>query len=109
MPFRENKLTGRLRRLLQRTLLSQDPIPARYLLIRALDRRFGIVKTYQRKLDYGTIERAHYGHCMLQSAMLARKLGHSRMSCIEFGVNRRWNGTPYRHPKGTPLSGGFGR
>ncbi len=24
-------------------------------------------------------------------------------------VNRRWIGTPYRHPKGTPLSGGFGR
>jgi hypothetical protein len=86
MPFRENKLTGGLRKLLQRTLLSQDPIPARYLLIRALDRRFGIVKTYQRKLDHGTIERAHYGHCMLQSAMLARKLGHSRISCIEFGV-----------------------
>jgi hypothetical protein len=86
MPLRENKLTGGLRRLLQRTLLSQDPIPARYLLIRALDRRFGIVKTYQRKLDYGTIDRAHYGHCMLQSAMLARKLGHSRISCIEFGV-----------------------
>jgi hypothetical protein len=85
MPARENKLTGGLRRLL-RTLLSQDPIPARYLLIRALDRRFGIVKAYRRKLDYGTIDRAHYGHCMLQSAMLARKLGHSRISCIEFGV-----------------------
>ena len=25
------------------------------------------------------------------------------------GVNRRWIGTPYRHPKGTPLSGGFWR
>jgi hypothetical protein len=24
-------------------------------------------------------------------------------------VNRRWIGTPYRHPKGTPLSGEFGR
>ena len=24
-------------------------------------------------------------------------------------VNRRWIGTPYRHPKGTPLNGGFGR
>jgi hypothetical protein len=22
-------------------------------------------------------------------------------------VNRRWNGTPYRHPKGTPLIGVF--
>jgi hypothetical protein len=86
MPRHENKLSGGLRRFLQRTVFSQDPIPARYLLIRALDRRFGIVKTYQRKLDYGTIDRAHYGHCMLQSAMLARKLGHSRISCIEFGV-----------------------
>jgi hypothetical protein len=86
MSLRENRLTGGLRRSLQRNLLSQDPIPARYLLIRALDRRFGIVKTYQRKLDYGTIDRAHYGHCMLQSAMLARKLGYSRISCIEFGV-----------------------
>ena len=25
------------------------------------------------------------------------------------GVNRRWIGTPYRHPKGTPLSGEFWR
>jgi len=25
----------------------------------------------------------------------------------EFIVNRRWNGTPYRHPKGTPLIGVF--
>jgi transposase len=24
-------------------------------------------------------------------------------------VNRRWIGTPYRHPKGTPLSGELGR
>ena len=86
MRLRVNKLASSLRGLLQRKLLSQDPIPARYLILRALDRRFGIVKTYQRKLDYGTIERAHYGHCMLQSAMLARKLGHSRISCIEFGV-----------------------
>ncbi|WP_156438655.1 hypothetical protein [Bradyrhizobium valentinum] len=86
MPLPLNKLARRVRGLLQRKLFSQDPIPARYLILRALDRRFGIVKAYQRKLDYGTIERANYGHCMLQSAMLARKLGHSRISCIEFGV-----------------------
>jgi hypothetical protein len=24
-------------------------------------------------------------------------------------VNRRWIGTPYRHPKGTPLNGEFCR
>jgi hypothetical protein len=86
MPLPLKKLARRVRGLLQRKLFSQDPIPARYVILRALDRRFGIVKAYQRKLDYGTIERAHYGHCMLQSAMLARKLGHSRISCIEFGV-----------------------
>src|SRR6266516_3624982 len=27
----------------------------------------------------------------------------------DYCVNRRWIGTPYRHPKGTPLSGGFWR
>jgi hypothetical protein len=25
------------------------------------------------------------------------------------GVNRRWTGTPYRHSRGTPLNGEFGR
>ena len=28
---------------------------------------------------------------------------------LDVTVNRRWIGTPYRHPKGTPLSGEFGR
>jgi hypothetical protein len=44
MPLRKNKLTGALRRLLQRLLLSQGPMRARYRLIRALGRRFGFVK-----------------------------------------------------------------
>jgi len=86
MSHRENRLTGGLRGSLQGILFSQDPIPARYLLRRALNRLFRIVKAPQRKFDHGTIDRAHYGHCMLQSAMLARKLGYPRISCIEFGV-----------------------
>jgi hypothetical protein len=28
---------------------------------------------------------------------------------LETIVNRRWIGTPYRHPRGPPLSGGFWR
>ncbi len=37
-----------------------------------------------------------------------------RVFCLEVHtdrvtVNRRWIGTPYRHPKGTPLNGEFGR
>jgi hypothetical protein len=65
-------LASALRGLLQHKLFLQDPISARYLLLRALDRRYGIVKAYQRKLDYGLVERAHYGHCMLNAAILAR-------------------------------------
>jgi hypothetical protein len=82
--LRENNLTNRLRGALHRSL--HEPIPSRYLLLRALDRRFGLVKSYQSKLDYGTVDRVHYGHCMLQSATLARKLGYPRISSIEFGV-----------------------
>jgi hypothetical protein len=82
--LRENSLTQRFLGALRRCL--QEPIPSRYLLLRALDRRFGFVRSYQSKLDYGTVDRVHYGHCMLQSATLARKLGYPRISCIEFGV-----------------------
>ncbi|MCA1454150.1 hypothetical protein I6F35_13120 [Bradyrhizobium sp. BRP22] len=86
MRFPSKNLASALRGLVRRKLFLQDPIPTRYLLLRALDRRYGIVKSYQRKLDYGLVERAHYGHCMLHAAILARKLQHSRISCIEFGV-----------------------
>ena len=85
MQLSSKNLADSLRGLFKRKLF-EDPRPTRYLLLRALDRRFGIVKTYQSKLDYGLVERAHYGHCMLQAAILARKLQYSRISCIEFGV-----------------------
>ena len=29
--------------------------------------------------------------------------------CSDHVVNRRWTGTPYRHSRGTPLNGEFGR
>ena len=81
---------GRLRRSAVadslRNILFSEPIPARFHVLRALNRRFGLVKSYRRMLDYGMIERAYYGHCMLHAAMLARKLGHRRISSIEFGV-----------------------
>jgi len=81
---------GRLRRSAVadslRNILFSEPIPARFHVMRALNRRFGLVKSYRRMLDYGMIERAYYGHCMLHAAMLARKLGHRRISSIEFGV-----------------------
>ena len=43
-----------------------------------------MLTAWLRKLFRG--ERRHYKHCMLHAANLARKLGHRRISVIEFGV-----------------------
>lgn len=62
-----------------------EPVPLRFLALRWLDRRLGFLD-YQRKLNYGVLERPHFGHCLLRSATLASRLGHRRISAIEFGV-----------------------
>ena len=79
--LRGNAVTNSLR-----NFLFGEPIPARFHVMRALNRRFGFVRSYRRKLDFGMVEWPHYGHCMLHAAVLARKLGHRRVSSIEFGV-----------------------
>jgi hypothetical protein len=38
------------------------------------------------KMDMQLVERGHYAYCMLNAARLARSLGHTRISAIEFGV-----------------------
>ena len=38
------------------------------------------------RLDTQAIERPHYAYCMLRAADLGRRLGHDRISAIEFGV-----------------------
>ncbi len=62
-----------------------DPLPIRLLALRYLDRRFNFLP-YRAKLNWSAIERPHYGHGLLQAALLAKKLGHSRISAVEFGV-----------------------
>jgi len=37
-------------------------------------------------LDTQSIDRPHYAYCMLSAAELAKRLGHNRISAIEFGV-----------------------
>lgn len=59
--------------------------PLRFILLRYLDRRLNFLD-YRSKLNYGVLERPHFGHCLLHAALLARKLGHRRISAIEFGV-----------------------
>lgn len=63
----------------------REPVPARFLVLRWLDRRLNFF-TYPTKLEIGSIDRPHYGHGLLHAAMLARKLGHTAVSAIEFGV-----------------------
>ena len=63
----------------------REPIPARFIVLRWLDRHFDLF-TYSTKLEIGSIGRPHYGHGLLQAAILARKLGHSAVTAIEFGV-----------------------
>src|SRR5262245_58869061 len=61
------------------------PIPWRIRILALLSRRLGVFQ-YATKLKLHSIQRAEYGHCLLQAAHLARRLGHSRISAIEFGV-----------------------
>ena len=65
--------------------LFRVPIPLRYHIVRFVDRRLDFLP-YPLKLDYNTIERPWYGHCLLHAAKLARKLGYRQISAIEFGV-----------------------
>ena len=65
--------------------LFAEPIPIRYFALRFLDRRLNLL-SYAQKLRVGSIERPHYGYCMLEAAKLAAKLGHPAISVIEFGV-----------------------
>jgi hypothetical protein len=60
-------------------------IPLRYHVVRFFDRCLDFLP-YPLKLDFNTIERPWYGHCLLHAAKLARKLGHRQISAIEFGV-----------------------
>lgn len=62
-----------------------NPIPSRVMALRLFDKMFNILD-YEAKLKYSTILRPEYGHCMRHAALLARKLGHNRISVIEFGV-----------------------
>lgn len=92
-------MTARLRRLLQRATKEaadskrlgargiswRDTIPARFLLLRWLDRRFNVC-AYPTKLRFDLAGRPHYGHSLYHAAILARKLGHGAVTAIEFGV-----------------------
>lgn len=70
-------------RSLRRVL--REPVPARFLALRWLDRRLNLF-AYSTKIELGSVDRPNYGHGVLHAAILARKLGHKAITAIEFGV-----------------------
>ncbi len=53
-------------------------------LVRSSRRRYDFSPEFL--LDTQSIDRPHYAYCMLNAARLAQRLGHKRISAIEFGV-----------------------
>lgn len=65
-------------------LLLRHPAPLRTVAL-GLARRLKL-GSYQFHLYYNSLERPHYAYIMFEGAQLAKKLGLSRISVIEFGV-----------------------
>ena len=69
-------------RKLQRLIL--DPYPFRTIANKVIQ-RFGI-GSYEQRVRMGAVDRPHYGYCVYNAAVLAKKLGYKRISVLEFGV-----------------------
>ena len=63
----------------------REPVPLRFLIMRWLDRRFGLF-SYLTGLELGSVDHSWYGYPLLHSAWIARKLGYPRIAALEFGV-----------------------
>ncbi len=64
----------------QRSILA----PLSRLILRRLDPIFNFGIRF--KMDMQLLDRGHYAYCLMNAAILAKSLGHSRISAIEFGV-----------------------
>jgi hypothetical protein len=64
--------------------LFQEPYLIRSAMIRLIRKlRLG---SYEHRMRIGAIERPHYGYCVYQAALLAKKMNYQRISVLEFGV-----------------------
>jgi len=60
------------------------PYPLRTATLGAM-RKFDL-GSYERRVQLGAVQRPHYGYCVWNAALLARRLGVPKISVIEFGV-----------------------
>jgi hypothetical protein len=54
-------------------------------LLKEVAKRFRLF-SYETRIEHSAIDRPHYGYCVLRAAKLAKRLGHNKVSVIEFGV-----------------------
>lgn len=59
--------------------------PIRAKISKEIVKRFSLFP-YEIRVEHSAIDRPHYGYCVLQAAKLAKRLGHKKISIIEFGV-----------------------
>ncbi len=71
-----------MKNIVNRLLL--NPYPLRSLLKLFL-RKLKIGK-YKQRLNLNAVDRSHYGYCLYNAAVLAKKLGYKKISVLEFGV-----------------------
>jgi hypothetical protein len=64
--------------------LIHEPYPLRSVALR-LKQKFNR-GSYIYRLQNGMVERPHYGYCLFNGALLAKRLGLERISVLEFGV-----------------------
>ncbi len=60
------------------------PRPVRAIVRRLL--RLSELGSYELRLKVGAVDRAPYGYCVYNAAVLAKRLGYERISVLEFGV-----------------------
>ncbi len=61
-----------------------NPYPLRTVAIKIIkDFKIG---SYEQRLKLTAVDRPHYSYCVYNAAALAKKLGYSRISVLEFGV-----------------------
>ena len=67
---------------LQKLIL--DPYPLRSIAKKIV--QYFRIGSYESRIRIGAVDRPHYGYCVYNAAVLAKKLGYQRISVLEFGV-----------------------
>ncbi len=71
-----------IKKLLIDLILSPYPLRSS---IELFSRKFKI-GNYKQRLELNAVDRPHYGYCLYNAVVLAKKLGYKKISVLEFGV-----------------------